>query len=111
MVTGKTPERVNFARKSIPHFLNQTFKESTLLIINQHSEFKVLESENSRVIEVKYDSKAQQRMSLEPQTLGEVRNYALGLIPLVEDAMVYIWDDDDYHSKSLLGDLYGQEFE
>lgn len=90
MITGKNEDRYKFVDIAVRNFNEQTYENKYLLIIN-HGSKSLEEIVDDRIIEVRFNK-------TERLTLGDMRNYALDLVPL--DALWTIWDDDDWrHSR------------
>ncbi len=94
MVTGKCPERRALAELAARSFLEQTYPNKELLIINdgQESWGKIVSPE---IREVRVAEKC---------TLGRLRN--IGLECLEEDAVWVQWDDDDFHHPLAMQEQY-----
>ena len=99
MVTGKDDERMGFARASLRNFTAQTHPDKRLIIVNHHPRIKVLEDYHPDVTEIAFDKG-------EGRTLGNMRNLALGMVPM--DALWTTWDNDDYHHPTYLSQLYSR---
>lgn len=97
MITGKDTDRIRLARKSVQNFIEQDYKFKKLVIINHHSE-SVVSNPEGAVYEFKVPKAG--------NTLGDLRNIALQLVPI--DAIWTVWDDDDYRSPDYLSVLYSQ---
>lgn len=105
LLTGATEMRIRCARQSLKQ-LNAMESpgddiDLNLLVINQHPTLPVLaeKSRSNRAIEVKVD-----RTLPHLKTLGQLRNFALSLIP--PGHKVFIFDDDDYRHPSLLKTMW-----
>jgi glycosyltransferase involved in cell wall biosynthesis len=85
MLTGKCAEREAMARIAVRCFLNQTWPNKQLVIIN-HGKY-TLANGDPRVKEVKLDRP-------EDMTLGDLRNRS---IDESEGDWLIQWDDDDWH--------------
>ena len=96
MITGKDRSRICFAKKSVNNFLNQDYKYKKLVIIN-HSQLPVTHDPSSNNV-------FEFHVPREGNTLGDLRNIALQLVPI--DAIWTLWDDDDYRSPNYLSFLY-----
>jgi len=96
MITGKDDNRIQLAKQSVRNFLEQDYKYKKLIIINHHEKSINMESDN--VFEFQVPKKG--------NTLGDLRNIALQLVPI--DAIWTVWDDDDYRSPNYLSLLYSQ---
>lgn len=83
MVTSGTPSRQQLARVAIKCFLEQTYPNKSLLIINHGS---WLRPEDSRIREF---------IVQRPPTLGQLRNLAFQ--HLQPGDWFISWDDDDWH--------------
>lgn len=97
MITGKDKERLNFARKSIKNFTEQSYPHKKLLILNHHEQS--IEQPMDIEQNVFHFQIKKQNMSL-----GALRNIALELVPL--NAFWTVWDDDDVRSHDYLSTLY-----
>jgi hypothetical protein len=101
MITGKDQQRIEFAKQSVKNFQEQTYPNKKLIIINHNSQ-KIIQSHdpetNQNITEI-YKSKNN-------TTLGQLRNYALDLVP--DGALFTTWDDDDYRIPSYLSQLYSK---
>lgn len=94
MITGKSPERRLLAELSIQSFLNQTYPNKHLLIINDGEEsFNTTSSD--LITEIKLPTR---------HSLGYLRNVALDT--LEEDSVWIQWDDDDWHHHSVMEEQY-----
>ena len=96
MITGKDRSRICFAKKSVENFLSQDYKYKKLVIIN-HSQLPVLNESSSNTL---YEF----HVPRSGNTLGDLRNIALQLVPI--NAIWTLWDDDDYRSTKYLSFLY-----
>lgn len=85
MITGHSLDRRLFAVKSVANFLDQSYKNKHLIIINQNKN-SLLKRDYTNVLEVYVDKK--------DKSLGELRNISLQLVP--PHAIWTTWDDDDY---------------
>ncbi len=94
MITGKDSCREQFAKQSINNFLEQTYVNKQLVIIN-HGTFTLIHDQGIAA-EFKVDKNG--------ITLGELRNIALQLVPL--NGLWCVWDDDDYRSPDFLAIMY-----
>lgn len=91
LITGKNDDRYKFIPIALKNFEEQTYINKKLLIIN-HGNRQLFRKQNDNIIEVMFDKTN--------FTLGDMRNFALELIPY--NSYWCIWDDDDYrHSKYL----------
>jgi hypothetical protein len=86
MITGKNAERYPLARVSMGCFLDQTWSNKELVIINHGAE-KVCKSPDSRIKEV-FVTKGP------GITLGDLRNWS---IENASGDWCMTWDDDDWH--------------
>lgn len=93
MVTGKDNCRYALALNSINNFKNQTYPNKKLIIVNHG--LPLLSGKTNGSIEIMVDK--------QNNTLGDMRNMALELVPL--DALWITWDDDDYRAPDLLQKL------
>ena len=97
MVTGYTPQRVSYAKKSVTNFLKQNYEHKHMIILNQSSE-NILESIHSnRIVEIK----------VAVDKLGILRNKSVDMVPI--NAVWTTWDDDDYRHPEYLT-TFMQEF-
>ncbi len=85
MLTGKCPEREPMARVAVRCFLNQTWPNKQLVIIN-HGKY-TLATGDPRVKEIKI-------VKNEDVTLGDMRNRS---IDESDGEWLVQWDDDDWH--------------
>jgi len=93
MVTGKDSDRIRLARKAIKNFLEQTYQNKVLVIVNHHESESVINQESlQNVFEF--------HVSKEGHTLGDLRNIALQLV--AHNACWTTWDDDDYRHPQYL---------
>lgn len=97
MVTGKDAEHENLARLSVKSFLDQTYSNKKLLIIND-GEYSLSDLNCNEVEEIKLDN------SDRKLRLGGLRNYAFNY--LSKDDIWTQWDDDDYRHPKQLEELY-----
>ena len=86
MITGKNAERYPLARVSLNCFLNQTWSNKELVIIN-HGTQRVCKSPDPRIKEVFVDKGP-------GVTLGDLRNWS---IENSTGDWCMTWDDDDWH--------------
>ncbi len=86
MITGKNAERYPLARVSLGCFLDQTWPNKELVIIN-HGNEKVCKTPDARIKEV-FVTKGQ------GVTLGDLRNWS---IDNATGDWCMTWDDDDWH--------------
>lgn len=93
MITGKDEKRLQYARKSINNFLEQTYKNKLLVIINHHKKRVSHDIISKHVFEFHVDKD-------DSMTLGDLRNIALQLVP--HNASWTTWDDDDYRQPTYL---------
>lgn len=100
LITGKNEDRYKFIPLAIENFKMQTYKYKKLLIINHGSnKIKTTNKDymyNPDIIEINIEKGI--------LTLGDIRNYALDIIPL--NALWTVWDDDDWRSKVYLEEMY-----
>ena len=97
MVTGKDAEHESFARLSVKSFLDQTYPNKKLLIIND-GEYSLSDLNCDEIEEIRLDN------SDRKLRLGGLRNYAFNY--LSEDDIWTQWDDDDYRHPKQLEELY-----
>jgi hypothetical protein len=96
MTTGKTPNRIQYAKHSLQNFFDQTYTKKCMIIINQ-GDVSVLSDDFDNVIEV-FVEKDKYKL-----TLGDMRNIALSLVAI--DAYWTTWDDDDWRDMRYLATL------
>jgi hypothetical protein len=97
MVTGKDDKRIEFARGSVRNFLDQSYDNKRLIIINHHPTMSVLNG-------IDIDFVQEVRVSKEGRTLGGLRNLFLGMVP--PGALWTTWDDDDIRRVDYLQFLF-----
>jgi hypothetical protein len=97
MITGKDDARICYARKAVDHFLEQDYKYKKLIIINHHPEKSVNTAPSTPAV-------FEFRVPKQGNTLGDLRNIALQLVPI--DGIWTVWDDDDYRETQYLSTLY-----
>ena len=85
MITGKHPSRTNLARVAVRCFLEQTYSEKELVIINDSEIPLAVSNPQVREILVPFSPSV---------TLGDLRN--LGIDHSRGDLLIQ-WDDDDWH--------------
>ena len=97
MVTGYTSARIPYARASVRNFLEQTYSNKHLVVLNQAGEAVLTEDEHTRenMIEFYVDKRG--------KTLGELRNMSLQFVP--PDAVWTTWDDDDWRDPSYVNTM------
>lgn len=97
MVTGKSIERVKFARTAVTSFLEQTYPNKKLLIINT-GPCDILDRERLNIEE--------KRLFVNNDvTLGKLRNMAFDL---TDSDFLIQWDDDDwYHPERIAYQVSG----
>lgn len=95
MITGYTPERLPYARASVRNFLEQSYPNKHLVVVNQSADGLVLtEDEHAR------DNMLEFFVDKRGKTLGELRNISLQFVP--PDAVWTTWDDDDWRAPEYL---------
>jgi hypothetical protein len=98
MVTGKSTERIHFARLSAEQFYQQTYPHKRLIIVNHHPTLRVLSGDTQKsmgdAFEVCVDKEGNNL------SLGDLRNIGLNLVP--SDASWIAWDDDDWRHPELI---------
>lgn len=97
MITGYVKDRRKFALKSIKNFLNQSYKNKYLIILNQ---------DNTSLLKQDYDNILEIMINNTNKTLGELRNISLQLVP--PNAIWTVWDDDDYRDKNYISTMVNQ---
>ena len=105
LLTGATETRIRCARESLSQ-LNAMEAPAAdvhlhLLIMNEHQYLKVIaeESRSKKAVEVKVN-----RRLPHLRTLGQLRNFALSLIP--PGHKIFVFDDDDYRHPLLLKNMW-----
>lgn len=94
MITGKDHYHHPFALCSVRSFLEQTYPNKHLLIINDGEQsFDGFDKELVTEIKLK-----------EKKVLGALRNIALDALP--ENALWIQWDDDDWHHPKAIEEQY-----
>jgi hypothetical protein len=89
LITGKDKDRYKFVPLAIDNFIQQTYQNKFLLIIN-HGNESLKKYESSNIKEVMFNKKH--------MNLGDMRNFSLEMVPL--GALFTLWDDDDWrHTK------------
>lgn len=96
MITGKDDDRYKFVNISILNFKKQTYQNKKLLILNHGN--KKLNINDKNIIEININNSF--------ITLGDMRNYALTLVPY--NSLWITWDDDDWRSDNYLEILYNE---
>jgi hypothetical protein len=94
MITGVNNERIDFAKKSIQNFKDQTHESKHLIILNQSKEKLVLDDHPS-ILEV-FVEKGN-------KSLGELRNMSLQFVP--PNAIWTTWDDDDWRAPKYIATM------
>lgn len=84
MITGKDRERSGLVQNAVRDFLDQTYENCELVIIN----------DGEVAVDCPYPSVREMRLPSEKKTLGELRN--LGIAAARGDWVIQ-WDDDDIH--------------
>ena len=88
LITGKNDDRYKFIPLAIENFVNQTYPNKFLIIINHGKRsLKKLESDNIKEV----------RFTKGSMKLGDMRNFSLELVPL--GGLFTLWDDDDWRHK------------
>ena len=97
MVTGHKPSRIPYAKKSVHNFLNQTYENKHLVVLNQGADAVLSDDEHLRdnMLEVFVDNRG--------KTLGEIRNMSLQFVP--PNAIWTTWDDDDWRAPVYLATM------
>ena len=101
MITGKDITRYQLALLSIQNFMEQTYPEKYMIIVN-HGKKSLLQEHTKlpNIMEV--------MISKENLTLGELRNFALQFVGI--DSYWTTWDDDDWRNQGYLDMLmYGTQ--
>lgn len=93
MVTGKDLFHKELAERSIESFLNQTYENKKLIIVNDGP--YTFENYHESITEVRPNKKL---------CLGKLRNLGLDSIP--KNAVWVQWDDDDWHHSKLIEEQY-----
>lgn len=94
MITGKDDFHKSLAEKSIQSFLQQTYPNKHLIIVNDGN-YSLGHLNKEVITEIKLDKK---------HVLGELRNIGIKQIP--ENGMYLQWDDDDWHHPDLMAKQY-----
>lgn len=93
MVTGKDAKHEHLARQSVKSFIEQTYFNKKLLIIND-GEYSLKDLNCNEVIEIKVNN------SNKLLKLGGLRNVAFEYL---NDGDIWVqWDDDDYRHPNLI---------
>lgn len=104
MITGKSELRLPWARASLQNFLEQTYSNKHLIIIN-HGNERVYEQHGKSI-----DSESHINEYMVEKgkgvTLGDLRNDALSHVPIGE--IWTTWDDDDIRCNDYLEQLYNE---
>ena len=99
MVTGKDDDRVNrLAPRSVRNFLQQTYPNARLVVLNHHPRTAVVPAAVSRVTEFRLP------MRRAEHTLGDLRNMLMDMAASRSDCVVP-WDDDDHRAPGFLATL------
>jgi hypothetical protein len=96
LITGKDDCRLELARNSIENFFSQDYQGKLRLVIVNHHNDSVITDENNDILEIKIEKSL--------NTLGDMRNIALEMIPI--NTLWTTWDDDDYRPSDYLSTLY-----
>lgn len=94
MITGKDDFHRLLAEKSIASFLQQTYPNKHLIIVNDGS-YSFGNINKELITEIKLDKK---------YILGELRNIGIRSIP--QHGVYLQWDDDDWHHPELMEEQY-----
>ena len=94
MITGKDDFHKHLAEKSVQSFLQQTYPNKHLIIINDGN-YSLGHINKELITEIKLDKK---------YILGVLRNMGIKQIP--ENGIYLQWDDDDWHHPSLMEKQY-----
>ena len=94
MITGKDEHHFNLANNSIQSFLEQSYPNKELVIIND-GEYNFDHIQDDRVREIHLNRK---------YPLGSLRNIGLEAIP--KNAVWMQWDDDDWHHPEVMKRQY-----
>jgi glycosyltransferase involved in cell wall biosynthesis len=92
MITGKTPSRARFAKAAVRCFLEQTYKQKELLIINDGNAPLNVNERHVNEVMVPFDPQ---------RTLGELRNFAF---EKGNGDLLLQWDDDDWHHPNRMAE-------
>lgn len=101
MITGKNNQRYNFAKIALQNFLQQTYDNKYLIIVNEGKQ-KIVNCNNDW--ERKHIFEIQVNREKTKMKLGDLRNISLQLVP--PNAIWTTWDDDDWRHKKYLDTLY-----
>lgn len=94
MITGKDDFHKNLAEKSIQSFLQQTYPNKHLIIVND-GDYSLGHLNKELITEIKLDKK---------HILGVLRNIGISYIP--ENGIYFQWDDDDWHHPDIMEKQY-----
>lgn len=94
MITGKDSYHKHLAERSIQSFLEQTYPNKHLFIIND-GEYSLGYLKSNLITEVKLNKKC---------VLGRLRNIGINEIP--QNGIYLQWDDDDWHHPDLMEKQY-----
>lgn len=94
MITGKDDFHKFLAEKSIQSFLQQTYPNKHLIIVNDGN-YSLGNIDKENITEIKLDKK---------HILGALRNIGIKQIP--ENGIYLQWDDDDWHHPDLIKKQY-----
>jgi hypothetical protein len=99
MVTGKDACRQEFALAAIENFKEQSYPNKYMIILNHGTRsITVPSKDNAHILHIQIE-KAR-------NTLGELRNIALQMVPF--NAFWCTWDDDDYRHPDFIAILMGE---
>jgi len=97
MITGKQPERLEFAKAAIRAFHDQIYSEKQLLIINDGSYCL-----QTAAPELFRDNVRELRINQQGLSLGALRN--IGLDEVGTGNLLMQWDDDDFYHYRRIND-------
>ena len=94
MITGKDDFHKKLAERSIQSFLEQTYPNKHLIIVNDGN-YSLGYINKELITEIKLDKK---------YVLGALRNIGIKQIP--ENGIYFQWDDDDWHHPDIMKKQY-----
>lgn len=99
MMTGKDDDRYKFVSIALENFFQQTYPNKKMVVINHGNKsiFDVNQEWRTKdVHEIMFDKTY--------MTLGDMRNFAVDMIPF--GAIWTVWDDDDWRHNKYIEVLY-----
>lgn len=95
MVTGKDMSHLKLSLNSVKSFLNQTYDNKELVIVND-GDYSIKDHvDDDRINEIKLDNRL---------SLGQLRNVSIDAVP--NDSLWVQWDDDDWHHERFIEDNF-----